>query len=187
MGKKKKKKRTVRAEFRKRHDSRTRKRDFTKEFESDRDKLDNLRQDERISGKGRLTRKRTIVGAKLDEESGGFHVELDIDDEKCVRGRVVSVHGLNSFVTAEDSRKYVCAIRGLLKSLSTELQHVVVAGDHVMIQPIDDETAVIVRVENRRNQISRTSRKRQQILVSNIDQLLIVASAAEPVFETEFG
>jgi len=64
---------------------------------------------------------------------------------------------------------------------------VVVAGDHVAIQVggagHDDEQAVIVRVDARRNQISRTSRKRQQVLVSNIDFVCIVASAAEPLLK----
>ena len=51
------------------------------------------------------------------------------------------------------------------------------------IEPGDGNQAVIVRVENRRNQLSRTSRGRQQILVANIDQVLIVASAADPVLK----
>jgi ribosome biogenesis GTPase len=71
--------------------------------------------------------------------------------------------------------------------LATDLQHVVVAGDYVTIQLGDSGNeefqAVIVRVEPRRNQISRTSRKRQQIIVSNIDLAFIVASAAEPILK----
>ena len=83
----------------------------------------------------------------------------------------------------DDGKQYDCSIRGILKSLSTDLQHVVVAGDHVIIERLDDRQAVIVRVEKRANQLSRTSRKRQQIIVSNIDQVLIVASAAEPMLK----
>ena len=83
-----------------------------------------------------------------------------------------------------DGTIYRCTVRGVLKSLATDLQHVVVAGDHVAIEVggagHDEEQAVIVRVDARRNQISRTSRKRQQVLVSNIDFVCIVASAAEP-------
>ena len=107
----------------------------------------------------------------------------------CIRdsGRVISVHGLDSFVRVADGTIYRCTVRGVLKSLATDLQHVVVAGDHVAIQVggagHDDEQAVIVRVDARRNQISRTSRKRQQVLVSNIDFVCIVASAAEPLLK----
>ncbi|MCH2178517.1 MAG: ribosome small subunit-dependent GTPase A [Mariniblastus sp.] len=182
MGKKKKNKSIVRADFRKRHDSRTRKRDFTREFKAGDEQIENLRRDERISGKGDLTRKRTVTGAIVDEETGGFQVELQIDPNLCKTGRVISVHGLNSIVRTQE-QQYTCAIRGVLKALSTDLQHVVVAGDKVTIQPIDEDTAVIVRVENRLNQLSRTSRQRQQIIVSNIDQVLVVASAAEPTLK----
>ncbi len=182
MIKKKKKKTVVRTDFRKRHDSKTRKRDFTREFRAGDESLENLRSGERISGKGDLTRKRTVAGEMVDQESGGFQVELKIDPELCETGRVISVHGLNSFVQTEN-QIYTCAIKGVLKSLSTDLQHVVVAGDHVTIQPIDSETGLIVRVESRQNQLSRTSRQRQQIIVANIDLVLIVASASEPVLK----
>ncbi len=179
MSKKKKKKSTIRAEFRKRYDQKRRKTDFTREFNSESQELEDSVSGERISGKGRHTRKRTIVG-EARESDAGFQVELEIDEEKCLPGRVLRVHGLGSVVLTENGQEYKCTIRGLLKSLATDLQHVVVAGDYVTVQPDDDGTAVIVRIEPRRNQISRTSRKRQQVIVSNIDQAFIVASAAEP-------
>lgn len=183
MAKKKKQKKTVRAQFRKRNDGRIRKNDFTREFSEDADSLEDSSNRERVSGKGNLTRKRTVVGTNSDEQSG-FQVELDVDPALCQPGRVVRVHGLTSIVKADDGIEYKCTVRGILKSLATDLQHVVVAGDFVTLlisgDETDDDQAVIVRVEPRRNQISRTSRKRQQIIVSNIDLALIVASAAEP-------
>ena len=139
-----------------------------------------------MSGKGRLTRKRTVVGSAQDDEAG-FQVELEVDEQRCKNGRVISVHGLDSFVRVADGTIFRCTVRGVLKSLATDLQHVVVAGDHVAIQVggagHDEEQAVIVRVDARRNQISRTSRKRQQVLVSNVDFVCIVASAAEPLLK----
>ncbi|MEM7785171.1 MAG: ribosome small subunit-dependent GTPase A [Planctomycetota bacterium] len=187
MARRKKSKNKVRAEFRKKYESRTRKKDFTRDFGLDAEKLQDSRQGERISGKGKLTRKRTVSGKQVDDETAGFQVELEVDPGTCVDGRVVRVHGLNSMVAGNDGREYECTVRGILKSLATDLQHVVVAGDYVTIQPAstnpDDNQAVIVRVESRRNQISRTSRKRQQIIVSNVDLALIVASAAEPTLK----
>ncbi len=187
MAKKKKSKKTVRAEFRKRHTSRARKNDFTREFKDDDQDLEDSKQAERVSGKGDLTRRRTISGAVNEVDASGFQVELEVDDRRCRPGRVVRVHGLTSVVRIEDGKHYDCTVRGILKSLSTDLQHVVVAGDYVTIQigePGSDESqAVIVRVDPRRNQISRTSRKRQQIIASNIDLAFIVASAAEPILK----
>lgn len=183
MAKKKKRRMTVRADFRKRQSTRTRENDLTRQFKDQSDKLEDSQTGERVSGKGRLTRKRTVAGAAQENEAG-FQVELEVDEARCKKGRVISVHGLGSFVRVADGTIYRCTVRGVLKSLATDLQHVVVAGDHVTIEVggagHDEEQAVIVRVDARRNQISRTSRKRQQVLVSNIDFVCIVASAAEP-------
>ena len=183
MAKKKRKGRKVRTEFKKRHDSKSRKKDFTREFRGGDECIEDLGKSERVSGKGSLTRKRTVVGDQSDDDRDGFQVDLNIDEDNCVRGRVIRVHGLSSIVRAENGEVFDCAIRGVLKSLATDLQHVVVAGDHVIVQRGDGDQGVIVRVEKRRNQLSRTSRQRQQILVSNIDQVLIVASAAEPILK----
>ena len=167
MAKKKKGKATVRAEFRKRYDGRTRKKDFTREFADDADGLERESSAERVSGKGKLTRKRTVAGAASDQEQAGFQIDLQVDPKLCREGRVLRVHGLTSIVQAGDEQ-YECTVRGILKSLATDLQHVVVAGDFVTIQlqaeGTDANQAVIVRVEPRRNQISRTSRQRQQII-----------------------
>ena len=186
MAKKKKRRTTVRADFRKRQSTRTRKNDLTRQFEEKSDELEDSQSGERVSGKGRLTRKRTVVGSAQEDEAG-FQVDLEVDEQNCIKGRVISVHGLDSFVRVADGTIYRCTVRGVLKSLATDLQHVVVAGDHVAIQVggagHDEEQAVIVRVDARRNQISRTSRKRQQVLVSNIDFVCIVASAAEPLLK----
>ena len=183
MAKKKKRRTTVRADFRKRQSTRTRENDLTRQFKDQSDKLEDSQTGERVSGKGRLTRKRTVAGSAQENEAG-FQVELEVDESRCRNGRVISVHGLGSFVRVTDGTIYRCTVRGVLKSLATDLQHVVVAGDHVAIEVggagHDEEQAVIVRVDARRNQISRTSRKRQQVLVSNIDFVCIVASAAEP-------
>ena len=186
MAKKKKRRTTVRADFRKRQSTRTRENDLTRQFEEKSDELEDSQTGERVSGKGRLTRKRTVLGSAQEDEAG-FQVELEVDEQNSLKGRVISVHGLDSFVRVADGTIYRCTVRGVLKSLATDLQHVVVAGDHVAIQVggagHDDEQAVIVRVDARRNQISRTSRKRQQVLVSNIDFVCIVASAAEPLLK----
>ncbi len=173
-----KKKKKIRLEFRKKYDQSVRRKDFTHQEEHE----DHLVAEQRISGKGDLTRKRTVVGDLVGDEETGFQVILDVDLSECLAGRVLSVHGLTTIVEAED-QIYECATRGLLKSLATELQHVIVAGDRVMIRPASDNQATIVRVEPRKSVISRTSRGRRQILVSNVDQALVVCSAAEPVLK----
>jgi ribosome biogenesis GTPase len=67
--------------------------------------------------------------------------------------------------------------------MSTELRHVVVAGDIVWLRPEANAEGLIERIEPRQHILSRMSRGRQQILVANVDQLLIVGSAAEPTLK----
>ncbi|MGI9519808.1 MAG: ribosome small subunit-dependent GTPase A [Pirellulaceae bacterium] len=176
-----KRKRKIRAEFKKKHDSSVRKKDFTRHAGDDVTDESHVAE-ERISGKGDLTRHRTIMGEVIGDEETGFQVLLDVDLTKCISGRVLSVHGLKTVVETSEGN-FECATRGLLKNLATDLQHVVVAGDQVMIRPEGGLQGLIVRVEPRRSVISRTSRGRRQILVSNVDQALIVCSAAEPVLK----
>lgn len=136
-------------------------------------------QSERISGKGELSRRRTIVGAETNDDTG-LGVTLDVDENECLLGRVLRVHGLSSHVQTDDGAEYRCATRGLLKTLSTDLRHVVAAGDRVYIRPLGGDEGVIESVLPRYGVLSRNARGRQHIIVANADQLMIVASAAEP-------
>lgn len=173
------KKKKFRADFRKKHESRTRERGLTKDFEAG---IENdSATSERISGKGHLTRKRTIIGAEVVETTTGLSVHLDIDEGLCKRGRVLSVHGLTSQVEDDATgRVYHCATRQLLKQLSTEQRSIVSAGDRVLFRLANDEDGMIERIEPRHGVLSRTSKGRQHVIVTNVDQLIIVASAAEP-------
>ncbi|MDX1946376.1 MAG: ribosome small subunit-dependent GTPase A [Pirellulaceae bacterium] len=171
-------KRKIRAEFRKTHQGKGRRRDLTREMTRD-DAADDLVKSERVSGKGELTRKRTVVGVEADE-GGGLTVVREVDLAATLAGRVLSVHGLESVVRTDDGRQFKCATRRLLKNLSTDQRHIVAAGDVVRFRPESDGTGLIERIEPRRTVLCRTSKGRQHVLVTNVDQLLIVASVAEP-------
>ena len=178
------KKKKVRADFRKNRASRTRQTDWTQQFERHGFEEEDPVQEERVSGKGELTRRRTVTGDELDTgDEPGFQVQLDVDERVCRRGRVLGVHGLISTVRDEEGRLHQCATRRLLKTLSTDQRHVVVAGDRVLFRPVsgtDVNEGIIERVEPRRGSLCRTSRGRQHVIVTNVDQVLIVTSAAQP-------
>lgn len=178
----KKKRKKLRTEFRKGHQGRVRQGDLTRRFRSgDEGQLADAVRNERVSGKGELTRKRTVHGADAaPEDAAGLNVDLEHDQDSLTRGRVISVHGLRSRVLGDDGNLYECAVRQVLKSLSTEQRNVVVAGDQVWIRAASPIDGMIERVEPRRGELSRTSRGRQHVLVANVDCLLIIASAAEP-------
>jgi ribosome biogenesis GTPase len=172
-------KKKLRAEFRKNRGSRARKPDPTREYRAGDERADDRAQQERISGKGELTRKRVVVG-QTSENAGGLGVLPDVDFSVCRRGRVLAVFGLTSDVEADDGAIYHCATRRLLKTLATDQRHVVAAGDWVYFRPAGAGEGIIERIEPRKGVISRTSRGRQHIIAVNVDQLVIVGSAAEP-------
>jgi ribosome biogenesis GTPase len=175
----KKKKEKIRASFRKNREVRARRGDLTRDFASHGFEDDDESRNERLSGKGDLTRKRTVVGDEVESAEGGFDVLPDVDLTVCRAGRVIRVQGLISIVEDEAGKAIPCAVRRLLKTLSTDQRHVVAAGDRVYFRPQGAE-GIIERVEPRRGVLSRTSKGRQHILVTNVDQIIIIASAAQP-------
>lgn len=181
------KKRKFRVEFRKNRAPRARKTDWTRQFDQHRFDEQAPEAEERISGRGEMVRRRTVVAADASPEQDGaeipFDVHLDVDETACRRGRVLSVFGLTSTVLGDDGATYQCATRRILKTLSTDERNPVVAGDRVLLRPVDRASppeGFIERVEPRHGTISRSVRGRRQVLVANVDQLLIVASVAEP-------
>ena len=177
MAKSRSGKKKVRADFRKNRGARTRDADLTREYRQAEEVEDLTDRHERVSGKGELTRKRTIVAA---EDTEADEVVLAVDESACLRGRVLSVHGLASNVESEDGTVYRCATRRLLKTLSTEQRNVVATGDRVLFRPSGSDEGIIERVEPRRGYLSRASRGRKHVIVANVDQLLIITCAAEP-------
>jgi ribosome biogenesis GTPase len=173
------KKKQLRTDFRKNRAARARQGDLTRKFHDPEAGADDPR-DERVSGKGDLTRKRTVRGEETVGGRAGLGVLLEVDESACRRGRVISVYGLTSAVEADDGTLHQCATRRLLKTLSTDQRHVVAAGDRVWFRPADNQEGIIERIEPRYGVLSRATRGRQHVIVANVDQLLIVASAAEP-------
>jgi ribosome biogenesis GTPase len=174
-----KKKKKVRVNFRKNREVRTRDRGLTRQYTEHGFAEDDTVRKEQVSGKGELARKRTVVGEEVTDHKSEFSVIPEIDAAACLPGRVLEVGGLLSTVRAADGRLYRCAVRRLLKTLSTDQRHVVAVGDRVQFRP-DGNEGLIERVEPRSGILSRTSRGRQHVLVANVDQMIIVTSVAEP-------
>jgi ribosome biogenesis GTPase len=148
----------------------------------DLDAAADLAAGERLSGKGDLTRKRTVMVAKADAafDDGprdGLAVEPAADGS--VRGRVLHVQGLESVVQHPDGSTVRCMTRRLLKTLSTDQRHPVAAGDWVRFRGTGRDGAILA-IEPRRNSLCRASRGRRHVIVANVDQALIVGSAALP-------
>ncbi len=172
-----KKKRKIRTEFRKNRTDRARSDQWTRRFQAaDAETDDSTDKGERI-GKSEQSRRRTVL---VEGSEADGSLQLGVDLASVELGRVLAVQGLLSTVQDASGAIRKCATRRLLKTMSTNERHVVAAGDFVMFRPVGTDEGIIERVEARRTVLSRATRGRQHILVTNADQLLIVASAAEP-------
>ena len=173
--------RKVRVDIRRNKQTRARDQNLTQELLNDEVAAEDANASERFSGKGQLSRRRTVLAEDVEDQA-----VRAIDTEGTIEGRITSFVGLNCQVeSVTDRRVYECTIRGILRTIARDSRNVVVTGDRVLFrQEGDDYQGVIERVEPRRGVLSRNSQGREHIIVANIDQVLIVASAAEPELKT---
>lgn len=179
------KKKKVRVQLRKNVQSRTRDNDLTRRFHQGDLRPAEAPASERVRAKGALSRRRTIIAeqagdAATAEEVADPTAHLAVDLSECLPGRVLKVHGLESIVEAEDGRRFRCGVRRLLKSLAIEERSVVAVGDRVWFRPGGDGQGLIEKVEPRAGVVTRGYRRREHIIASNIDQILIVSAFARP-------
>jgi ribosome biogenesis GTPase len=189
----------IRVEFRRNRNERTRDSDLTSRFREHGFEEENDVNVERIGGKSELFRRRTVIGELLQKDvsdNSGFEVLPEVDKNLVISGRVIRVNGVDSDVQADDGKIYRCVTRRILKTLSTKERQPVVAGDRVLFRAenycndnsVDDGgrnyvKGMIERIESRRGVISRESKHRKHLIVSNVDQALIISSAALPMFK----
>jgi ribosome biogenesis GTPase len=164
--------RKARVDFRKNRSARRRTIDITRSLAADAQAAADLPPTERLSGKGDLTRRRTVtLSGDTGSDTGG--------SRETWRGRVLQAHGLESSVAAEDGTIVRCTIRRVLSKLVSDERHPIVAGDWVWVRG-SDTTATIHSIEARRTELCRASRGRRHVIAANVDQIVIVGSAAMP-------
>jgi ribosome biogenesis GTPase len=176
------KKKKVRVDLRKNRSKPPRQRNWTRGFQEHGFADEATVGAERVRAKGDLSRRRTIIQEEGTPGQGGAEsVDMPAaDPSNCLPGRVLRVHGLACVVEAEDGRQYRCAVRRLLKSLSTDERNIVTTGDRVWFRPAHGEEGLIERVEPRHGLLTRASRGREHVIVANVDQVVLVMSLVEP-------
>lgn len=173
------KKKKTRVELRKNRSKPPRPNDWTRGFHHETSAAEEGPAGERVRAKGELSRKRTIVQDEAAQD-GGQAAMPAIDPALHRPGRVLRVHGLDSFVQIDDGPLLRCKVRRLLKSLSTDERNIVTAGDRVWVRPAGADEGFIERVEPRRGVLTRASKGREHVLVANVDQVVIVVALREP-------
>lgn len=171
----------VRVDFTKNRQKRTRSQDLTRAALRDMEALEDLSTTERVSGKGDVTRRRTIIAADAETGPADPAHLIAVDESVCLRGRTLFAVGANHCrVRADDGREFDCTVRRVVRTLARDSRNAVVAGDDVLFQPLGEQTGVIERVEPRSSALSRGSDRREHVIAANVDQALIVVSAADP-------
>lgn len=168
------KKRKVRVQFRKNRQARRRQGDLTRNFHED-PEGEEAKGGETVRAKGDLSRKRTIIVDESGSLAGG--------EAGAVRGRVIMPHGLYCLVATDAGEIVKCYTRRLLKSMEQESRNVIAPGDWVWFRSADAGEGLILRVEPRKQSLSRAYRHRVQVIAANVEQVLIVCALAEPEFK----
>ena len=91
----------LRIAFRKNRGNTARQNDITRAVQSEGVDVDGLDRGQRVSGKGALTRRRTVAGATME----GDQIILDVDEALCRRGRVLAAIGSTQCTVQADAEE----------------------------------------------------------------------------------
>ncbi len=180
------KKKKVRVEFRKNRQKRKRANDLTRSYRQDDQKGADAASGERVRAKGDLSRHRTVI----QESPGNVSASASADDPVVDAGRrPVDLpagagrpgpraglgrrgrgrQGVSAAASGGSSRRW----RSTAATSSP-------SGDRVWFRPSGGDEGLIEKVEGRAGTLTRGYRRKEHVIASNVDQLLIVSAFAEP-------
>lgn len=105
-----------------------------------------------------------------------------LDRTNLLEGRVLSVKP-QGVVVEHEGVEYICNLKGLLKKEKGLLKNLVTVGDFVLFQSIGSQEGTIAHIEPRKTILSRAdnlSRRKEQLIAANIDQVIITVSVVSP-------
>lgn len=112
--------------------------------------------------------------------------DLQSQSESLLRGRVISITP-QGFCVDCDGKQFICILKGLLKKEKGLVKNLVVTGDFVRFENTSESEGLISYVEPRHSLLSRAdnlSRRKEHLIASNIDQVLITVSVVSPPLKT---
>ncbi len=165
--------RKVRVALRRNRQKPGRVKDWTRKAREGLDHEFDTRTGESVVAKGDLSRNRTVFVTDGETTVPGAR-----------QGVVVALRGLFAHVD-DGSRTWLCTVRRMLRTRLIHERHPVTVGDRVtfVAEVADDprcEAGVIEAVAPRGGQLRRRAGRRVQTIVANVDQAVIVSSAACP-------
>ncbi|MBA3958373.1 MAG: ribosome small subunit-dependent GTPase A [Parachlamydiaceae bacterium] len=129
------------------------------------------------SSKDRSKYKKTDLDKAKRVEANKIFEQGDL-----LRGRVLSIIP-QGIVVDHENETVVCTLRGLLKKDKSQFKNLVTVGDFVLFEKTHSGEGMIAHVEARKTVLSRAdnlSRRKEQLIAANIDQVLITASVVQP-------
>lgn len=106
-----------------------------------------------------------------------------------MEGLVVRNTGSSYYVETETGETVECKIKGNFRLKGIRTTNPVAVGDNVAIKINPDNTAFITEIRQRKNYIIRRASnlsKESHILASNLDQVFLIATLAQPFTSTTF-
>lgn len=102
-----------------------------------------------------------------------------------LRGRVLTISP-DMITVSSGPKTYLCTLKGSLKKEKTKHKNLITVGDWVHFEKKSEDSGAIAHVEKRTSFLIRAenlSRRKQQLIASNIDQVFIVMSVVSPKFK----
>lgn len=109
--------------------------------------------------------------------------EKEIDHKGHKQGQVITLSKQGYTVQTDDSSTFMCSLKGAMKKEKGQMKNLVVVGDHVYFEKVDDSTGVITGVKPRISELVRLdnlNRRKKQLIAANIDQVFITVSVIGP-------
>lgn len=128
---------------------------------------------------------------RLSEKDRSKYKKTDIDQRKkqtlsvkanLLRGRIFAINPDGILVNSEDTL-YTCSIKGSLKQEKLSNKNIIAVGDFVLFEQTELQRGIISFIEERYSILSRAdhlSKRKQQLIAVNIDQVLITTSILFP-------
>ncbi|MBS0628789.1 MAG: ribosome small subunit-dependent GTPase A [Verrucomicrobia bacterium] len=141
------------------------------------EKRDSRRDRKILSRKDRSKFKKTDIGKHKKEPPKG---------ENLREGHVLAIMADGILVDCDDIL-YTCNLRGALKKENLKIKNLIAVGDIVLFEPQSNLQGSIVYVKERYSILSRAeqiSRRKEQLIAVNIDQVIITASVITPPLKT---
>jgi ribosome biogenesis GTPase len=144
-----------------------------------------VRKESRMDRKRAASKDRSKY-KKTDQEKYLKNLDIEhqqkLSKQEWLEGRVLTIIPQGIIVDC-NGEMIRCVLKGLLKRDRTSAKNLVAVGDIVLFEKTDQGEGIIASVKPRRSVLSRAdnlSRRKEQLIAVNIDQVIITASVVNP-------